>query len=167
MMRIALCAAALALTACGPDAAPAPEAVEAPAATPAAAPAPPNAATMKGVEIAQVEAAMDQGAASVNKVIPLERGDAKIFSTVGGDPAINGEYVYLALMGDPAQGSKVFRIGDFNSWDMVEQTKERAVLYVSRSAMDEPTGQIVTYEQKIAVQVPAYTATQVNVTPVP
>jgi len=117
-------------------------------------------------QIAAVEDAMDQAAASVNKVIFLDRSDAKLFSTVGGDPAMNGEYVFLALMGEPAQGWKVFRIGDFNSWELVEQSSDRAVLFVSRSAIDQPTGEIVTYEQRIAVDVPKYEATQVNVSPV-
>lgn len=136
----------------------------APVSTPAAAPAPPNAATLAAATVQQESEA--DAAAYVNKVVALSRGDAKFYSTIGGDPAINGEYVYLALMSDPAEGAKTFKIGDFNTWDLVEQTDARAVLRVSHSAVDPASGEIVTYEQKIAVTVPKFDATSVRVTPV-
>jgi hypothetical protein len=150
----------VALLGCGPQAAPVKP--EAPA---AAAPAGPNAATL-AAQVIVAEDAMDQAAASVNKVAQLERGDAKFFSTVGGDPAINGEYVFLALIDNPHDGWKVFKVGDFNSWSLVEQDGDRAVLQVSHSAIDQASGDVVTAEQRIAVTVPKFDATQINVTPV-
>lgn len=161
-MKQVVVLATLALLACGPKAAEAPKPT-APAA--AAAPAVSNAATL-AAQIVAAENVMDQAAASVNKVVPLERGDAKFFSTVGGDPAINGEYVFLALIGDPHEGWKVFKVGDFNSWSLVEQDAEQAVLEVSHSAIDDASGEVVTTEQKLAVAVPKFEATQISVTPV-
>lgn len=157
MHRIILaCVAAISLAACQAKA-------PAPAGPPAVAAAP-NAATLTAATITPTD--LEQPAAAVNKVVALERGDAKLFSTVGGDPAINGEYVFLALIGDPHEGWKIFQIGDFNSWELVEQSPDRAVLKVSHSAVEQATGEIVTYEQKIAVTVPAFEATQVDLKPV-
>lgn len=158
MKAIVLAAAALALAACGPGPA------RQDGATGGAAAAP-NAATLMA-SIATAEADFRQSADSVNKVIPLMRGDAKLFSTVGGDPAINGEYVFLAVIGDPHEGWKVFQIGDFNTWNVVDQSADRVVLAVSHSAVEEGSGDIVTYEQKIAVNVPTFEAQSVQITPV-
>jgi hypothetical protein len=151
---------ALVLAACGPKAEE--RAPEAPII--AKMPQSPNAATLKAFTVSAAETS-NQAAESVAKVIMLDRGDAKLFSTVGGDPAINGEYVFLALVGDPAEGTKVFQIGDFNTWSLVSQTPDSAVLLVNRSAIDEVTGEIVTFEQKLTVAVPAFEATSVAVSP--
>lgn len=162
MKRLIVSAAfAVALAACGQAANTPPD--PAPSATPSA----PNAASLKAASVTP-EPGDDAlwAAASVSKVALLERGDAKLYSTVGGDPAINGEYVFLAVIGEPQEGWKVFKVGDFNSWDVVSQTPERVVLKVSHSAVEETTGEIVTAEQTIAVDVPAYGAASINVTPV-
>lgn len=161
MKRLIVSAAfAVALAACGQAANTAPE--PAPAATPSG----PNAASLKAAAL--VPEPYDDAlgaAASVARVVVLERGDAKLYSTVGGDPAINGEYVFLAVIGAPQEGWKVFKVGDFNSWDLVSQTPERVVLKVSHSAVEETTGEIVTAEQTIAVDVPAFAANEITLTP--
>ena len=136
---------------------------------PVGAPAPKAALSSPAARVAastvKADTEADSGA-SVSQVVGLARGDAKIYSTAGGDPAINGLYTYVAVIESPADGWKTFKIGDFNSWEVVEQSNDRVVLKISHSAVEDATGDIVTAEQKIAVTVPAYSATEVSVTPV-
>lgn len=164
MKRLIVCAA-LALAACGPKTAETPKAPETAAAQP------PNAATLKAYAAqAQGENEIDN-AANVAKVIHLDREGAKLYSLVGGDPAINGEYVVLGLYVHP-DGWSTYRIGDFNTWELAEQSADTVVLKVSHSAVEEGSGEIVNYDQKIAIALPPVIAEgaewpqQVQVTPV-
>lgn len=107
--------------------------------------------------------------ASVTDVRWIESSEtgAKIYSTAGGDPAINGLYTFLAVAGDsPDQGWRVFQIGDFNSWKIGEQTKDHIILEVSRSWVDQASGDIKTVEEKLKVPLVAPSATELVVTPV-
>lgn len=140
------------LGACAPEKTDAPKPSDESAAV--ATPAAPNAATLTAAELPRDAGAENGDAASVAKVIHLDREGAKLYSTIGGDPAINGEYVFLAVDGGPAEGWRIYKVGDFNTWELVEQSPERVVLKVSHSAVAE-SGDIVTYEQKIAVAIPA------------
>lgn len=162
MRLIAL--AALALAACQPVA---PEAA-APAAPAAESPAAPVPLTRKPSgppRMVQAEAApMD--AAYVTDVRMVEGADgAKIFSTAGGDPAINGLYTYLALFSAPEGWTRVFQIGDFNSWEVVEESAERVTLRVSRSWIEEGSGDIKTAEEYLIVTLPDEQARTVEITP--
>ena len=123
-----------------------------------------NAATLKATTITAADSS-NQSAESVARTIALHRGDARLYSTVGGDPAINGEYVFLSVYGDPAEGSKTYLIGDFNSWDLVLQTADKIVLKVSHSAVEEPSGEIVTAQQSIEVSVPSLGADEITLKP--
>ena len=93
---------------------------------------------------------------------------AKIYSTAGGDPAINGLYTFLAVAGEsPDGGWTVFLIGDFNSWEIAEQTKDHVVLKVSRSWVEQETGEIKTVEEKLKVPLVAPGARELTVTQIP
>ena len=164
MKRLMVCAA-LALAACGPKAGDAPKPPETGAAQA------PNAATLKAYA-AQVQGENEiDNAANVAKVIHLDREGAKLYSLVGGDPAINGEYVVLGLYVHP-DGWYTYRIGDFNTWELVEQSADAVVLKIGHSAVEEGSGEIVNYTQKIAIALPPAIADgaewpqQVQVTPV-
>ena len=111
----------------------------------------------------------DQPEASVTEVTWIESAEngAKIYSTAGGDPAINGLYTFLAIPGEsPDMGWRVFQIGDFNSWKVAEQTKDHVILEVSRSWVDQASGEIQTVEEKLSVPLVPPTATELTVTPV-
>lgn len=111
----------------------------------------------------------DQPAAYVTDVKWIESAEmgAKIYSTAGGDPAINGLYTYLAIPGEsPGDGWKVFQIGDFNEWKIAEETKDHVVLAVSRSWVDQASGDIKTVEEKLSIPLVAPDATEITVTPV-
>lgn len=111
----------------------------------------------------------DQPEASVTDVEWIESAEngAKIYSTAGGDPAINGLYTYLAIPGEaPDMGWRVFQIGDFNSWKLGEQTRDHVILEVSRSWVDQASGDIKTIEEKLSVPLVGPTATELTVTPV-
>lgn len=162
MRRIAL--AALALAACQPvapeAAAPAAPAVESPAATVPLALKPSGPPRTVKAEAAPMDAAY------VTDVRMVEGADgAKIFSTAGGDPAINGLYTYLALFTAPEGWTRVFQIGDFNSWEVVEESAERVTLKVSRSWIEESSGEVKTAEEHLIVTLPDEQATTVDVTP--
>ena len=81
-----------------------------------------------------------QYAASVASVRPLRRqGDvtATIFSTAGGDPAMNGEYVYLSFDVERHEPMRIFRIGDVLSYRVVSETRGRVLLAVTENVMNQ------------------------------
>ena len=106
-----------------------------------------------------------QQAASVSDVAQLQSG-AKIFSTVGGDPAMNGLYTYIAVYGEaPDVAWRVFQIGDFNSWSVHEDRGSEVVLKISRNWLDQSTGEIGTMDEYLIVTTPSAASTSVTVTP--
>lgn len=111
----------------------------------------------------------DQPAAYVNDVKWIDSAEmgAKIYSTAGGDPAINGLYTYLAIPGEmTGDGWKVFQIGDFNEWKILQQEKDYIILQVSRSWVDQASGDIKTVEEKLSVPLVGPDANEITVTPV-
>lgn len=75
-----------------------------------------------------------QWAASVVRLDPLRRqsGTAKLFGTAGGDPAMNGLYTHLAFFQSVDEGWRVFRLGDFLSYRIVEESPGRLLLEVRK-----------------------------------
>lgn len=164
-MKYAALAAAFALAACSPQPAPASEAA---AASPPAAETPaPATAVFKPSGPAKSIAAIpeDMEAAWVTDVRMIKDTDAKIFSTAGGDPAINGLYTYLALYTAPDGWTRVFQIGDFNSWEVVEESPTQVTLKVSRSWVEEGTGDIKTADEHLILKLPAEDGAVLEVTP--
>jgi len=165
-MRLLSFVAALALVACGPKAAPVKEAAPAPQS--AAQPGPSDPAAKLAAATIPLETQDFDKELSVDQVVAIEAG-GKIFSTVGGDPAINGVYTFLAIPVEATDGPelswKVFKIGDFNSWSLLEQDKTRVVLKVSHSIYDNAAGEVRTAEQRIAVALPGPDAKSVSITP--
>lgn len=164
-MRLAILAGALALAACQPPA-------EAPARP--AEPAAPTAQAAPAVETAKpsgpakaIEAEADQfPEAYVTDVHHIKDANFKIFSTAGGDPALNGLYTYLARYNDDERGwTQVFMLGDFNSWEVIEESPTRAVLKISRSWIEEGSGDIKTADEKLIIDLPATAETPVQMTP--
>lgn len=164
-MKHAAFISALALAACQPAAAPpAAPADAAPAAE--AAPAPAAPATPSG-PAQTVEAEDDHfPEAYVTDVHNIPDADFKIFSTAGGDPAVNGLYTYLAHYDADERGwTQVYMIGDFNAWEVVEESPTRAVLKVSRSWLEQATGEIKTTDEKLILDFPATPDAGLTVTP--
>jgi hypothetical protein len=94
-----------------------------------------------------------QHAASVARVTPLRhQGEvsATIFSTVGGDPAMNGEYIFLAFDIEPHEPSRIFRIGDVLSYRILSETRGRVLLQVSENVMNDG-GEIGTRNRRVLV----------------
>ncbi len=112
------------------------------------------------------EAPAEASVTDVKWIDSAENG-AKIYSTAGGDPAINGLYTFLAIPGEaPDGGWRVFQIGDFNSWKIAEQAKDHIVLEVSRSWIDQASGEVRTLEEKLNVPLVGPDAAELVVTPV-
>lgn len=113
---------------------------------PVAAPNLPRPLTATGAPVSLSPAAMDvQQAASVTQVVVLPgQGDTtvKLFGLAGGDPAMNGLHTYLAVFIDPAQGWRVFQVGDFLSFKVVASAPGRVDLEVRESTHDPDTGVI-------------------------
>ena len=108
-----------------------------------------------------------QAAENVAKVEVLEKAAemTHLFSVTGGDPAINGEYVFMDVSPeDMSQDSAIFQIGDFNSWEILEQTKDHVLLKVSRSWVDDPTGEIKSTEEKWKVPMVKADAKELTIT---
>lgn len=94
-----------------------------------------------------------QYAASVSRVHPLnQQGDAAatIFSTVGGDPAMNGEYIFLSFDISPQEGARIFRIGDVLDYRIVSETPGRVLLEVRENVMND-NGEIGEGSRRVAV----------------
>lgn len=95
-----------------------------------------------------------QWAASVVELTPLSRqGDrtVKLFGTAGGDPAMNGLYTHVAFFDSPAEGWRVFRIGDFLDYRVLSESAGRVDLEVDESTMDEATGTIGSRTRRVIV----------------
>ena len=95
-----------------------------------------------------------QWAASVVELTPLTRqGDrtVKLFGTAGGDPAMNGLYTHVAFFDSPAEGWRVFRIGDFLDYRVLSESPGRVDLEINESVMDEATGDIGSRTRRIIV----------------
>ena len=95
-----------------------------------------------------------QWAASVVRVDRLSRqGDVtvKLFGTAGSDPAMNGLHTHLAFFQSPAEGWRVFRIGDVLGYRVRSETPGRVDLEVEESVMDAPTGRIGSRKRRLIV----------------
>lgn len=101
------------------------------------------------IEIAADDAL--QWAASVMQIHPMESQNAKLFGVSGGDPAMNGLVTYLGLFAGPAEGWRVYRIGDFEEWTVSEEGRRRVVLDARESRMGED-GDIVTEDRRLIVE---------------
>lgn len=153
MKPVTFLAAVLGLAACDAQvetrktAMPAEQAVPAPAAAPLTAAGP--------AAIVQPDA--DEGqqwAASVVELTPLTRqGDrtVKLFGTAGGDPAMNGLYTHVAFFDSPAEGWRVFRIGDFLDYRLLSESPGRVDLELTESTMDEASGTIGSRSRRVIV----------------
>ena len=116
--------------------------------------------------------ANQQWAASVVELTPQTRqGDrtVKLFGTAGGDPAMNGLYTHVAFFDSPAEGWRVFRIGDFLDYRVLSETPGRVDLEVNESIMDEATGNIGSRKRLViigwAVATDGSVPATINVTP--
>lgn len=104
--------------------------------------------------------------AYVTDVHNIKDANFKIFSTAGGDPAVNGLYTYLARYNEEDRGwTQVYMIGDFSSWEVIEETPTRVVLKVSRMYLEQGTDEIKTADEKLILDLPADAAAPLNVTP--
>ena len=111
-----------------------------------------------------------QWSAGVVRLDPLTRqGDAtvKLFGTAGGDPAMNGLYTHIAFAPEgPDEQWRVFRIGDFESWRVLDdKLAGRVILQVRESRLDAATGNPVSEDKKLIVQWTGEQPTAVTVTP--
>lgn len=81
-----------------------------------------------------------QVAAGVAEVHVLNhQGDANVtvFGLTGGDPAMNGEYILLSFNGAPADGSRIFRIGDVLEFHILSEAPGRLLLQVRENVMND------------------------------
>ena len=95
-----------------------------------------------------------QMAASVVELTPLtHQGDrtVKLFGTAGGDPAMNGLYTHIAFFDSPAEGWRIFRLGDFLDYRVLSESEGRVDLALEESVMDEATGNIGSRTRRVIV----------------
>jgi hypothetical protein len=79
-----------------------------------------------------------QWAASVVQLNPLGRlgSGAKLFGLAGGDPAANGLHTFLAFYLSPADGWRLFEIGDFLSYRILSDRPGRVLIAIEESTMN-------------------------------
>lgn len=125
-----------------------------PAEQAAPAPAPPLIAAGPAATVQPDATEGQQWAAAVVELTELTRqGDStvKLFGTAGGDPAMNGLYTHVAFFDSPAEGWRVFRIGDFLDYRVLSESAGRVDLEINESIMDEATGNIGSRTRRIIV----------------
>ncbi|KQW79886.1 hypothetical protein [Brevundimonas sp. Root1279] len=93
----------------------------------------------------------------------------KLFGTAGGDPAMNGLYAHVAFFVSPADGWRVFRIGDFLGYRVLSEAPGRVDLEIEESTHDAASGQIGSRKRRVIIGWAAPTdgspPTTVTVTP--
>jgi hypothetical protein len=92
------------------------------------------------VDVTADEDAGLQVAAGVSQVHSLShQGDANVsvFGLTGGDPAMNGEYILLSFNGLPAEGSKIFRIGDVLEFHILSDSPGRLLMQVRENTIND------------------------------
>lgn len=82
---------------------------------------------------------LQQAAAVTEVVVAPDQGGTtvKLFGTAGGDPAMNGLYTHIAFFISPAEGWRVFRLGDFLGFKVVHSARGRVDLEITESTFDE------------------------------
>lgn len=155
MKPVTFLAALLALAAC--DTQVETRKTEVPAAEHAGTPAPAAAPLIASGPAAtlQPETAPDvQQAASVVELDELKaqgQSTVKLFGTAGGDPAMNGLYTHIAFFQGPAEGWRVFRLGDFLEYRVLSEAPGRVDLEIRESTMDQATTAIGSRTRRIIV----------------
>lgn len=104
----------------------------------------------------QPETAVElQQAASVVSLDPLTRQGggltAKLFGTAGGDPAMNGLYAHIAFFQGPADGWRVFRLGDVLEYRILSEAPGRVDLELTESTMDPASTTIGSRTRRVIV----------------
>ncbi len=99
------------------------------------------------------DTALQQAAAVVrlDQLAPQGPLAAKLFGTAGGDPAMNGLYVHIAFFESPAEGWRVFRLGDVLDYRILGERAGRVDLELEESTMDEASGRIGSQTRRIIV----------------
>lgn len=122
-------------------------------ASPRAAVAPLAASGPAAAVTPETDAALQEAAAVVRLDELSGQGPvaAKLFATAGGDPAMNGLYTYLAFFQDPADGWRVFRLGDVLDYRILSERAGRVDLELRESVMDEASGRIGERTRRIIV----------------
>lgn len=78
----------------------------------------------------------------------------KVFATAGGDPAMNGLQTYLAFYQSPAEGFRIFMIGDFEEYRIVSQAPGRATLSVRQTSHDGHSARFLTRTRRLNITWP-------------
>lgn len=96
-----------------------------------------------------------QWASSVTEVHFLqnqgEGAGVKLFGLASGDPAMNGLYTQIAFYQSPADGWRVFRIGDFLDYRALSDSPGRVDLEIQESTLNQETGEIGTQTRLVIV----------------
>ena len=122
---------------------------ERPSTAPTSTPAPtPGGALVEAGQAVVLQPETDDALQTAAAVVELDylpdQGDltAKMFGTAGGDPAMNGLYTYIAFYHSPAEGWRVFRIGDYLDYEIQAVSAGRVELRLGESVMDQATSEI-------------------------
>ncbi len=153
MKPVTFLAVLLGLTACDAQVETRKAALPGEQAAPAAAAAPLTATGPAAI----VQPDADEGQQWAASVVTLDelkaQGDrtVKLFGTAGGDPAMNGLYTHVAFFDSPAEGWRVFRIGDFLDYRVLSESRGRVDLEVTENTIDEASGEIGSRTRRLIV----------------
>jgi hypothetical protein len=95
-----------------------------------------------------------QDEASVVRVDNLRAsrgGTVKLFGSAGGDPAMNGLYTHIAFFQSPAEGWRVFRLGDVLDYRILSEAPGRVDLEFTESTMNPAAATIGDRTRRVIV----------------
>ena len=75
----------------------------------------------------------------------------RVFGMAGGDPAMNGLHTYISFYIDPAEGHRIFSIGDFLDYRVLSDAPGNVQLEIRESTHDAATNQIGERTQRLTV----------------
>lgn len=87
----------------------------------------------------------------INQVPNQPSLGVKLFGMAGGDPAMNGLQTYIGFFASPAEGWRVFQIGDFLSYRILAATPGRVNLQIQENTINSE-GEIGTRTRRVSLR---------------
>jgi hypothetical protein len=132
-----------------------------------AAAAPPPGYVAAGEAVSVAPDAETIPAPAVYAVHDLKKADtdSRIYVGAVGDPALNGQLIFITTFVDPAEGWKSFFVADVSTYRIVYESPTQVVLRVSIASMKDD-GTVGTRVTHLAVDVPTAEGKTITVQPV-
>ena len=107
----------------------------------------------KVVTASATESMQRQADVDYVQFITKQGGGLKIFSTSGGDPAMNGSYLKLAVFKSPAEGWDVFELANVKSYILTQSAKKGFLKFSLATETLDANGEIIQKESTLYLNI--------------